>query len=91
MNNSNYVFSNSRTLRTTLECVQYFNITLPASLNTKGAIAVIHCEELVGQNWREGRKLFGLVTEIGSSDQISHILNRGRDLAHLNAEISGIF
>lgn len=88
MNEESYIYNNSRNIRTTLETVQYMNITLPPFLKSKAAIALISCEELIGSDWQKGRRLFGLVTKMTCAEQISHIVNRGGSAERLNEELT---
>lgn len=88
MNQDSYIYNNAKNIRTTLEAVQYMNITLPPILNVRGAIALLNCEELIGAEWQKGRRLCGLVTKMNSVEQTSHILNRGGNLEHLKEGIT---
>jgi hypothetical protein len=88
MNQESYIYNNARNIRTTLEAVQYMNITLPPTSKARGAIALVNCQELVGEKWQEGRRLYGLVTKMNSEEQTSHILNRGGNLEHLEKRVT---
>ena len=88
MNEENYIYNEARNIRTTLESVQYMNLTLPPILNARGAIALLNCEELIGAEWQKGRRLCGLVTKMNSVEQTSHILNRGGNLEHLEETVT---
>ena len=44
MNQDSYIYNNAKNIRTTLEAVQYMNITFPPILNARGAIALLNCE-----------------------------------------------
>lgn len=87
MSNSNYIYSESGSLRTTLDSIVYLNTTLPPSLNTRGAVALVKSEELVAGEWLSGRRLFGVVTKLNDSEQVSNILSKGRCLEAHKAEI----
>ena len=87
MNNSNYIYSESKTLRTTLDAIVYLNTTLPPSLKMRGAVALVKSEELVAGEWMPGRRLFGIVTKLNDSQQVSNILSRGRNLEACKQEI----
>lgn len=87
MNNSNYIYSESETLRTTFDAIVYLNTTLPPSLKTRGAVALVKSEELVAGKWMPGRRLFGIVTKLNDSVQVSNILSKGRSLEACKEEI----
>lgn len=87
MSNSNYIYSESETLRTTFDAIVYLNTTLPPSLKMRGAVALVKSEELVAGEWMPGRRLFGIVTKLNDSQQVSNILSRGRNLEACKQEI----
>lgn len=87
MSNSDYIYSESETLRTTLDSIVYLNTTLPPSLKIRGALALVKSQELVAGEWVSGRRLFGVVTKLNDSEQVSNILSRGRSLEACKEEI----
>ena len=71
----------------TLDAIVYLNTTLPPSLKMRGAVALVKSEELVAGEWMPGRRLFGIVTKLNDSQQVSNILSRGRNLEACKQEI----
>ncbi len=79
MTNVQYIYNNAQNIRTTLNQVLHVNVTLSQQFSSRGLLAVINCQEKIGDEWLKGRQVFGIVSQLNDETQIAHILNRGRE------------
>jgi hypothetical protein len=77
-----YIYNNAKNIRTKMTDVMHTPVCVE-SLAKPAALAIVKCEEEVAGKWGEGRTLIGVITDLKSTSQIEHIVNRGYNAGNL--------
>mgnify|MGYP006097886435 CR=1 FL=1 len=76
-----YIYNNAKNIRTKMTDVIRTPVCVQSA--SPAALAIVKCEEEVTGQWREGKTLVGVITDINSTSQIEHIVNRGHNVKKL--------